>query len=93
MLCDKRPLPRSHVQKDGLNPLGASSYLVVYQEKLGDFELEFDYKLEKGCNSGVFLRVSDLSDPVRTGSKWPSTTRLAADSRIRGRSSDWSQPR
>ncbi len=67
MLCDKRPLPRSHVQKDGLNPLGARSYLVVYQEKLGDFELEFDYILEKGCNSGVFLRVSDLSDPVRTG--------------------------
>ena len=63
----KTPLPASHVQKDGLNPHGTGSYLVVYQEKLSDFELDFDYKLEKGCNSGVFLRVSDLTDPVNTG--------------------------
>src|SRR6185312_13800576 len=27
----------------------------------------FDYKLSKGCNSGVFLRVGDLGDPVNTG--------------------------
>jgi serine/threonine protein kinase/tetratricopeptide (TPR) repeat protein len=63
----KNPLPPSHVQKDGLNPHGTGSYLVVYHEKLSDFELDFDYKLEKGCNSGVFLRVSDLADPVNTG--------------------------
>jgi serine/threonine protein kinase/WD40 repeat protein/tetratricopeptide (TPR) repeat protein len=67
MLCNKAPLPRSHVQKDGINPSGTGSYLVVYQEKLSDFVLECDYKLSKGCNSGVFLRVSDLTDPVRTG--------------------------
>jgi serine/threonine protein kinase/WD40 repeat protein/tetratricopeptide (TPR) repeat protein len=67
MLCNKRPLPRAHVQRDGLNPHGTGSYLVVYQEKLSDFELDFDYKLDKGCNSGVFLRVRDLLDPVRTG--------------------------
>ena len=30
----------------------------------GDFVLDFDYKLSKGCNSGVFLRVGDLKDPV-----------------------------
>ena len=64
---DKKPLPRSHIQKDGLNPHRTGSYLVVYHEKLSDFELDFDYKLEKGCNSGVFLRVSDLADPIRTG--------------------------
>ena len=67
MLCDKKPLPRSHVQLDGLNPHGTGSYLVVYQDKLSDFVLDFDYKLEKGCNSGVFLRVSDLRSPVKTG--------------------------
>ncbi len=64
---DKSPLPRSAVQKDGLNPLQAHSYLVVYHEKLSDFELDFDYKFEKGCNTGVFLRVSDLADPINTG--------------------------
>jgi serine/threonine protein kinase/WD40 repeat protein len=64
---DKKPLPPSHIQKDGLNPHLTGSYLVVYHEKLSDFELDFDYKLEKGCHSGVFLRVSDLTDPIRTG--------------------------
>jgi hypothetical protein len=50
-----------------LNPHGTGSYLVVYEQKLGDFVLEFDYKLSKGCNSGVFLRVGNLADPVHTG--------------------------
>jgi Domain of Unknown Function (DUF1080) len=67
MLTNRRPLPRKHVQPDGLNPHGAGSYLVVHEQKLGDFILDFDYKLSKGCNSGVFLRVSDLDDPVNTG--------------------------
>jgi serine/threonine protein kinase/tetratricopeptide (TPR) repeat protein len=69
MLCDihKRPVPAANIQRDGLNPNKSGSYLVVYDDKLGDFELDFDYKLSKGCNSGVFLRVSDLTDPIHSG--------------------------
>jgi hypothetical protein len=67
MLTSKRPVPGKHVQPDGLNPHGTGSYLVVYRQKLGDFILDFDYQLSPGCNSGVFLRVGDLDDPVTTG--------------------------
>jgi hypothetical protein len=67
MLSNQKPLPSRHVQPDGLNPHGTGSYLVVYEQKLGDFVLEFDYKLSKGCNSGVFLRVGNLGDPVGSG--------------------------
>ncbi len=67
MLTSKKPLPRANVQPEGLNPRGTGSYLVVYEKKLGDFILDFDYKLSEGCNSGVFLRVGDLNDPVNTG--------------------------
>jgi len=67
MLCDRKQVPRRSIQRDGLNPHGTGSYLVVYDQKLGDFVLDFDYKLTKGCNSGVFLRVSDLNDPIHTG--------------------------
>ncbi len=67
MLTNRRPLDARHVRPDGLNPHGTGSYLVVYHEKLGDFVLDFDYKLSKGGNSGVFLRVGDLNDPVNTG--------------------------
>ena len=67
MLCNRAPLPPQNIQRDGLNPHRSGSYLVVYHQKLGDFVLDFDYKLTKGCNSGVFLRVSDLNNPVETG--------------------------
>jgi hypothetical protein len=67
ILCDGRPLPTAFVQREGLNPHGTGSYLVVHETKAGDFALDFDYKLTKGCNSGVFIRVSDLHDPVQSG--------------------------
>jgi hypothetical protein len=67
MLTNKRPVPRGNLQPDGLNPRGAGSYLVVYRRPLGDFILDFDYKLGPGCDSGVFLRVGDLDDPLHTG--------------------------
>ena len=67
MLCNRAPVPPQNIQPAGLNPHGTGSYLVVYDQKLGDFVLDFDYKLTAGCNSGVFLRVSDLKNPVQTG--------------------------
>jgi hypothetical protein len=67
ILCDKKPLPKENVQADGLNPHGTGSYLVIYETKFDDFVLDFDYKLSKGCNSGIFVRASDLGDPVNTG--------------------------
>jgi hypothetical protein len=67
ILCDKKPLPKDHVQSDGLNPHGTGSYLVVHETQYGDFVFDFDYKLTKGCNSGVFIRTSNLNDPVNTG--------------------------
>jgi Domain of Unknown Function (DUF1080) len=67
MLCDQKPLAKAFVQPEGLNPHGTGSYLVVHEQKAGDFVLDFDYKLTKGCNSGVFVRTSNLNDPVNTG--------------------------
>jgi hypothetical protein len=67
ILCDGKPLPKANVQADGLNPHGTGSYLVVHEKKYANFMLDFDYKLSKGCNSGVFIRVSDLKNPVTTG--------------------------
>jgi serine/threonine protein kinase len=68
MLCERnKPVPAGNIQRDGLNPHGTGSYLVVYDQMLSDFVLDFDYKLTERCNSGVFLRVSDLKKPVQTG--------------------------
>ena len=62
-----KPLPMANVQDDGLNPHNSGGYIVVHAKKHGDFILDFDYKLSKGCNSGVFIRVGDLKDPVMSG--------------------------
>lgn len=42
-------------------------YNIVYEKPLGDFILKFDVKCDKGSNSGVFLRMGDIKDPVQTG--------------------------
>jgi hypothetical protein len=67
ILTNGKPLPEKAVQEGAINPHGTGSYIVSYKDKLGDFVVDFDYKLSKGCNSGVFIRVNDLKDPVYTG--------------------------
>jgi hypothetical protein len=32
-----------------------------------DFEIEFDYKVQKGGNSGFYFHVGDVKEPVKTG--------------------------
>ena len=62
-----KPLPAGNVQDDGLNPHDSGGYIVMHEKPHGDFTLDFDHKLSKGCNSGVFVRVGDPKDPVNTG--------------------------
>jgi hypothetical protein len=37
------------------------------KKKYTDFDIEFEYKLEKGGNSGFYFRVGDVNDPVAKG--------------------------
>jgi hypothetical protein len=37
------------------------------KDTYGDFALELEFKIPERANSGVFLRTSDLADPVYTG--------------------------
>jgi hypothetical protein len=60
-------VPAANAQAEGLNPHGSGGYIVMYEATAKDFELDFDYKLSKGCNSGVFIRVGKPADPVMTG--------------------------
>lgn len=62
-----KAVPEANAQEDGLNPHSSGGYIVIYEQPVKDFVLEFDYKLSKGCNSGVFVRVGDAKDPVMTG--------------------------
>jgi hypothetical protein len=64
---DSKPLAKKNIQPDGLNPHNSGGYIVMHEKTFKDFVLDFDYKITKGCNSGVFIRVRDPKDPVYTG--------------------------
>ncbi len=59
---------KAKVENGTLNPHGTGGYLLVYDKPYGDFELKCDVKMDQpDCNSGIFLRVGDLKDPVQSG--------------------------
>ena len=65
---DGKPLASNAVKDGTLNTRAIGGYIVVYDKEFGDFEFQCDVKMAEGeCNSGVFVRISDLADPVNTG--------------------------
>src|SRR4051794_26004823 len=56
------------VEDGSLVPYKAGGYLIVYKKPFGDFRLTCDVKVSsEKCNSGIFFRVGDLLNPVKTG--------------------------
>lgn len=56
------------IQEGAINPHGSGGYLLVFDKPAGDFVFKCDVKMSQPeCNSGVFVRTGDLSDPVNTG--------------------------
>lgn len=44
---------------------GKGQYLYT-EESFSDFVLSIDFRIDPGVNSGVFLRLSDMDDPINT---------------------------
>ena len=64
----RRPLADGLIANGEVNVHGSGGDLLVYDREFGDFILTCDVKMSQPyCNSGVFLRVSDLKDPVMSG--------------------------
>lgn len=58
--------PGSWVIEDGvLTRKGGGN--IWTKEKYGDFILDLEFKVDKGSNSGVFVRTGDIGDFVQTG--------------------------
>jgi len=60
MTSDQKP-PRTPVDQDSLNPHKSGHYMLVHTQQWSDFVLSLDFKISKGCNSGVFVRTSSLT--------------------------------
>jgi len=49
------------VEDGSINPHGCGGYMMIHQETWSNFVLALDFKISKGCNSGVFIRTHPLT--------------------------------
>lgn len=64
---DGKPLNGGAVKDGTINTHAIGGYLLVFDKEFGDFEFQCDVKMTDGdCNSGIFVRTSDLADPINT---------------------------
>src|SRR5258706_15770010 len=49
------------VEDSCIQPHGAGGYMMVYEKPLTNYILSLDFKISKGCNSGVFVRTYSLT--------------------------------
>src|SRR6185369_992485 len=60
-------LKPANVEEGCINPFKSGNYVTYAKDRYADFVLAADFKLSKGCNSGIFVRTGDAKDPVQTG--------------------------
>lgn len=59
---------QTEVEDGALVPYQSGGYLIIHEKEFCDFLLQCDVRWENPeCNSGIFFRVSDPSNPVHTG--------------------------
>jgi len=58
--------PGSWIMKDGVLACKGKGNIWT-KETFGDFVLDLEFKVDKGSNSGVFIRTGDIADFVQTG--------------------------
>ena len=56
-----RTAPRTPVREGTLNPYKAGHYMLVHTQQWDNFILSLDFKISKGCNSGIFVRTASLT--------------------------------
>ena len=52
---------KTPVEDGCINPHRCGGYMMVHREKWENFVLALDFKISKGCNSGVFVRTASLT--------------------------------
>lgn len=57
----------SAVEDGAMQTFKCGGYILTYDKPFGDFILKCDVKMDKTCNSGIFVRMENIKDPVNTG--------------------------
>src|SRR5947208_14162556 len=56
-----RSAPRTPVEDGALNPHKAGHYMLVHTQQWENYVLSLDFKISKGCNSGIFVHTASLT--------------------------------
>jgi hypothetical protein len=59
-MTDKGTRSKTPVEHGAINPHKCGGYMMVHQKKWENYVLSLDFKITKGCNSGIFVRTSSL---------------------------------
>ncbi|MBP7933689.1 MAG: DUF1080 domain-containing protein [Phycisphaerae bacterium] len=57
---DRREPSKMPVENGCINPHKCGGYMVIHEKPWTDFAWSMDFKIAKGCNSGIFTRVFSL---------------------------------
>ncbi|MDR2346794.1 MAG: DUF1080 domain-containing protein [Planctomycetaceae bacterium] len=55
------------VEEESIQTYKCGGYILTYDKEFSNFILKCDVKMSTPCNSGIFLRIENLNDPVNTG--------------------------
>ncbi len=53
---------RTPIEQGSINPHKCGAYMMIHEKEWNNFILALDFKVSRGCNSGIFVRTSPL-DP------------------------------
>ncbi len=60
MTSDEKPSKRP-IEEGAINPHKSGHYMLVHKKKWKNYVLRLDFKISKGCNSGIFFRTHSLT--------------------------------
>lgn len=60
MTSSRKP-SKTPVENGCINPHKCGGYMMIHEKQWGDFILSIDFKISKGCNSGIFVREFPLT--------------------------------
>jgi len=61
---------KTPVEEGCINPHGCGGYMMIHEKEWTNFILSLDFKISKGCNSGIFLRTFPLTPPPGKDVGW-----------------------
>ena len=60
MTSSQKPSQRP-VEEASINPHKCGGYMMIHEKQWGDYALSLDFRISKGCNSGIFIRTFPLT--------------------------------